>query len=341
MNVLLSAVGRRDYLVRWFKGALGDTGKVVATNSDPSTSGMEAADFARVLPKSTDPGYVDALLSVCQQFEVGLLCSLHDWDAPVIAASADRFEQIGVRLAVSSLEVLKICLDKFRFQDYLHTIGVRSPETFASLSDVERALEGSSLRFPLVVKPRFGQGSTGTFIISSIEELYAAHLLSSKVAVLPPFQGGSTKGELVVIQQFVSGVEYGMDVINDLNGNYRTTLARRKIQMRLGETESAETVIESFAEKIGSQIGSNLGHIGVLDLDLVIDSQGTPWVIDANPRFGGGYPFSHLAGADVPSALISWAKGRTAPSGCLAIQAGVRARKHLVPEIILSSINNR
>ena len=28
-----------------------------------------------------------------------------------------------------------------------------------------------------------------------------------------------------------------------------------------------------------------------------------------NARFGGGYPFSYLAGADLPSAIIRWVSG--------------------------------
>ena len=85
MNVLLSSVGRRSYLVEYFKEALRGTGKVIATNSIAETTGMFAADMAEVVPPAKEPGFVDALLEVCIRNEVRLLFSLHDFEAPYIA----------------------------------------------------------------------------------------------------------------------------------------------------------------------------------------------------------------------------------------------------------------
>jgi carbamoyl-phosphate synthase large subunit len=42
--------------------------------------------------------------------------------------------------------------------------------------------------------------------------------------------------------------------------------------------------------------------------------------IDLNPRIGSGYPFSHVAGANVPAALISWINGEDADPKCFQIQ---------------------
>ena len=50
---------------------------------------------------------------------------------------------------------------------------------------------------------------------------------------------------------------------------------------------------------------------GLIDADVIMDEKGQePYVIDINARFGGGYPFSHLAGADVPRAYVLFAEGR-------------------------------
>src|SRR5262249_21003090 len=119
-----------------------------------------------------------------------------------------------------------------------------------------------------------------------------------------------------VIQPWLPGEEYGMDVVNDLDGRHACTLGRRKLAMRVGNTDRAVTVAEPKLEQLGEQIGRRLGHIGCLDCDVM--ATGADYqVLDLNPRFGGGYPFSHLAGANLPAALIAWARGEIPDPGWL------------------------
>jgi hypothetical protein len=42
-----------------------------------------------------------------------------------------------------------------------------------------------------------------------------------------------------------------------------------------------------------------------------------------NPRFGGGYPFSHIAGANLPAALMAWADSEAADPEWLTIEPNV------------------
>ena len=60
--------------------------------------------------------------------------------------------------------------------------------------------------------------------------------------------------------------------------------------------------------EIGATIGKALGHIGNLDCD-VLERDGEYYVLELNPRFGGGYPFSQEAGVNIPKAIVAWVKG--------------------------------
>src|SRR5207248_4061835 len=115
---------------------------------------------------------------------------------------------------------------------------------------------------------------------------------------------------------------YGLDIVNDLNGRYVCTFAKRKLRMRAGQTDRAVTVKDERLEKLGQTIGENLGHVGILDCDLFVSEQGCR-VIDLNPRIGGGYPFSHIAGANYPAALIAWMNGEQADPKFFQIQPHV------------------
>ena len=130
----------------------------------------------------------------------------------------------------------------------------------------------------------------------------------------------------ILIQEFIVGDEYGLDIVNDLSGRYVTTFVKQKLGMRAGETDSAVTVASEPLQGLGEQLGRTLGHIGNLDCDVFL-ADGGAWVIELNPRFGGGYPFSHVAGANLPAALLAWARGEAPDPLWLRSDVGVMSSK--------------
>jgi carbamoyl-phosphate synthase large subunit len=335
MNVLLSSVGQRNYLVKYFREALGKNGKVIATNTLPDTSGMVEADIACVVPPALDPNFIEVILAICRQNSVQLLFSLHDWEAPFIAAQQERFAEAGVKLAISAPGVLETGLDKFATWKFCQHHGIGSPVTYVDETEIRRALKDRSISFPLMVKPRRGQGSLGLFVIRSEPELTAALLLlREQVAVFRDNNLSARDGAFsVVVQEYIRGEEFGIDVVNDLDGRFRACLVKRKLAMRTGETQAAETVSNMQLEEFGAKIGRALGHVGLLDVDVMV-RDGQPYLLEFNPRFGGHYPFSHLAGANVPAALVAWASGREANPEWLRIRPGVRAIKEFSLKVL-------
>jgi carbamoyl-phosphate synthase large subunit len=330
MNILLSSVGRRGYLVEYFRAAVAPKGKVIATNCVVNAPGMLAADASCLVPEASAPGFVDAMLRVCEEHHVGLLFSLHDWEAPFIAKAASRFEAAGVRLGVSSTEVLDTCLDKLKTHRFCQLHGIASPQTFGTHCGALAALKDGSVRFPLIVKARHGQGSLALHKVFSIDELAAACLLAeAEVKRFADNGVGRDTASTIVIQQLIHGEEYGLDVINDFNGRFRACLAKKKLGMRAGETDAAISVEDPVLQELGERIGTCLRHIAMLDADVIV-RDGQPFLIEMNPRFGGHYPFSHQAGADVPAALVAWARNRVEPFDSLAMAAGVKAMKDIV-----------
>ena len=112
-------------------------------------------------------------------------------------------------------------------------------------------------------------------------------------------------------------------------------MVRKKLAMRSGETDEAlvlcgDTEEERILSELGRRISEGFGHIGNMDVDIILDDRDKrPYVLDMNVRFGGGYPFSHAAGIDLPGAYICWAEGREAPKELLTIKRSVHAYKDI------------
>lgn len=308
MNILFTCAGRRTYLLKYFKEQLGDSGLVVAADMQLTAPALTAADIKEQVPAVYADDYIGRTLDICLRHGIkGLIC-LNDLELPILAANRQRFEEIGVKVIVSAPEVIDICFDKYRTAKYVESLGLGTPNTFVSLSKAQAALHEGILSFPLVLKPRWGSGSIGIEFVNSLEELEEVYAMLLKKVRKTILATASKGGEYILIQQKIDGQEYGMDVMNDLEGNHRAVSVKKKLSMRAGETDKAQTVDNADIRAIGHTLGINLRHIGNLDVDI-FEKDGTYYVLELNPRFGGGFPFSYEAGVNFPGAIIEWLKG--------------------------------
>ncbi len=326
---MLTCAGRRNYLVRFFQDALGGRGQMMACDSSESAPALAEADRHFLVPPVHEPGYFDVLLSICRTHHVRLLLSVNDLELVRLAHEAPRFQDIGTIPVIASPQAVATCLDKWSAFQFLKAGNIPTPGTYLSPADARGALARGDIRFPLLIKPRWGSASVGIEHVETDRELELAYewgqIQARRTAPMAEMAQRDSDSRLV-IQERLAGQEYGMDVVNDLAGGYVCTLGRRKLGMRAGETDRAVTVTEPRLERLGEEIGQRLAHVGNLDCDVLATDQG--WlVLDLNPRFGGGYPFSHLAGANLPAALIAWANRDQPDPAWLRARPGVLGSK--------------
>ena len=310
MNILFTCVGRRNYLLHYFRQALGHNGRIIAADVQITAPAMAVADKYIVVPGVYSAGYVDTIMKLCIQEKVQALIPLNDLELPVLASAKKRFEEIGTKLIVSDEKVIETCFDKLKTIEFTGKMNIGAPKTFITLEQAKNAIESGIINFPLVVKPRWGSASIGLEFPENMEELELVyHLVSLKVSRGILYEASKKHlGQAVLIQEKINGIEYGLDILNDLIGKPVKVYAKEKLSMRSGETDKAVLRNKPDLEELGFLIGRSLGHIGNLDCDIFENDSGY-YLIEMNPRFGGGYPFSHLAGANYPAAICAWIAG--------------------------------
>lgn len=309
MNILFTCAGRRTYLLKYFKENLAVGDKVVATDMQLSAPALQVADVKLQVPAVYDPEYVNITLNICKEHKISLLLSLNDLELPILAENKARFEEIGVKVIVSDPQVIDIAFDKYKTAQWVESLGLVAPKTFVRLEDAKKALEAGEIEFPLFMKPRWGSGSIGLESIADMEELDIYYNLLMKKIKKTILATASVGDEYIMIQEKLTGSEFGLDIMNDLNGKNVGVSVKQKLAMRAGETDKAMTVDIPEVREMGRKIGEALGHIGNLDVDIMQRADGAYCVLELNPRFGGGFPFSYEAGVNMPKAIIQWAKG--------------------------------
>ncbi len=293
MNVLLSTIGRRSYIAEYFRDALTGRGLVVGTTDRHSldsefTVGLLSCDRRYIVPSLDSSLYINSILDICGKERISILCSLYDLDCHILSDHVEKFEEIGVAAFIPCRSVSDICYDKLNTHKFLKEAGLGTPATFQNISD----FLDSGISYPVVVKPRFGFGSLNMYFARNDRELSACF-----------------DRDVHIIQAAIRGEEYSFDIFNDCEKRVLSCVVKRKLRMRAGETDQAITVKDPNLLELGVHIGESLGHVGPLDVDFFVTEKEI-LILEFNPRFGGGYPISHAAGACFPELMVEIALGK-------------------------------
>lgn len=330
MNILFTSVGRRSYLVEYFKKALNGNGNIHVANSSDISPAFLIADYSVVTPLIYDESYIPFLLNYCKENKITAVISLFDIDIPVLSKNKELFEEIGTRVIVAEPWVTEICNDKWKTFLFLKENGFNAPQTYLSVEDALKAVSDNELKFPLMVKPRWGMGSISVFVAENEEEL-AVFFEKVKREIMKTYLKYESEENIeqsVLIQEKICGQEYGLDIINNLEGDYQNTIAKMKYAMRSGETDCAITVDDENLRDIGYRISTLFKHPANVDVDVFL-ADGKYYVLEINARFGGGYPFSHMAGVNLPEAIIKWLSNKNVEKDLLTPEIGVMSQKDI------------
>lgn len=294
-NIIITNVGRRGYLVDYIKEIPYYKGKVFVSDCDNTASGLYGKNDGRfILPRPVDNEklYVEKLTELCQTQNIGIVIPVIDPEIFILSKYRDQMLEKGINVIVSNKRVLDICYDKLEMNKFLSDNGFLVAKTYTTITDFEEGLNRSLVQFPVIVKPIYGSGSVETSIADNLD----------KVKLI--FHDG------LMIQEVLKGMEHGCDVFNTLEKEPVRCVVKRKISMRSGETDKSITVDRKDLQRLGIELGKKLGHIGNLDFD-VFDTDKGPYIIDINPRFGGGYPATHAAGSNHLDLLIRMCNGES------------------------------
>lgn len=332
LKVMIGSIGRRVYLTRWFEEALKIvkcSGEIHVTDADVHSAGMNSTKFAHVVPRYEEESYREEMLTLFSRVKPDLFFSVNDFELELLARSglALELEALGTKVLSLGATHHAAVHDKYLLFKELSEVGINTPQT-ALLSNLEDALSVTESASHVVVKDRYGSGSAGLRILTS--DSFQMELQANKNSAL--YEAGSTSpGSQYVVQPAILGQEYGIDIVAPIlpRAHEVGVLARLKTRMRSGETDQAISVEPSNFQTLGAELASWTRHRGLIDADLIIDPVGNAHVIDINPRFGGGYPFNHLAGAHVPALYLAQlveTESKDLPQ-YLAYESGIRSSK--------------
>lgn len=262
----------------------GFQGKIVSTDADPLSPGFYLADAYATLPPISDPAFFDRALAVIEREEVTLILPTSGFDILVYSQRKAELEQRGVTVAMSDYPVMENCVDKWRFYQLTHE---RFPLPRTTLDPQQ------GVTFPCFVKPIRGKGSRGTALCRSAGEL--AYQLATQKDLL--------------IQEYLPGEEYSIDVLSDLRGAPLVAVPRVRLATKEGISVKGKVVHDPEIEQLCLELAGFLGLKGPSCLQMKRDAHGDAKFLEVNPRMGGGTIFTTLAGVNFAMLMVALAAG--------------------------------
>lgn len=289
-RILFTSVGRRVELLQAFREAARRERvnlKIYAADMSDTAPALCFGDVAVRVCRISEEDYIPQLFRICRENRIDLLIPTIDTDLLKLARAKPDFEREGIRILISAFDKIAVCRDKRFTYDFFRQCGLHAPETFDSI-------EKYNLSYPCFIKPKDGSSSINAFRADSLEEL-------REIAKRVPDY---------IIQPYIEGEEYTIDIFCDFDGNAVFITPRVRVAVRSGEV--LQTRIAGDDVMVGEcrKIIEAFQPCGPITVQLIKErTTGNNYYIEINPRYGGGAPLSMKAGADSAGSILRMLKG--------------------------------
>ena len=301
MNILFTSVGKRYYLLNYFRKNIDKKIKIISSNSSSYTSAKNFSDFFYLSPKIKSKSYIKFIASIIKRHKIKLIVPLIDIDSKKLSKNISIINKLNAILISPPYKIVNTITDKYKLYKFLIKNDLRTPKTYISKNDFMSDLKKKKIKFPIILKPRYGTSSILTTKAENVSQLDLFYKFLLKKIDCQYFNEKNHKKK-IVIQEYIEGSEYGLDLLNSIGKNYHSHLLKEKIQMRNGETEICKISNKNISTMC-KKISESIKHNFLVDIDM-IEMCKKFYIIDINPRIGGGYPFTHAAGFDMVNYLL-------------------------------------
>lgn len=280
MNLLILSCGTRNKVVQYFRNEFAGDGRIITTDCNPYAPALYEGDAYYIVPRMTAPGYLDVIYDICKKEQIAGVLSLIDPELSLLAKHEEEFRALGVTVIGSPYENCERSLDKWMMYRWMQDHGYPCAKSYIELDAFLDAVKNGEVTYPVFVKPVRGSASLQISIAHNEEEVQ--------------FLFGH--GEQMLIQEFMTGQEIGVDCYIDMiSGEVVSIFTKKKLLMRAGETDKAVSFEDGVLFAKVEEFVKESGFRGQIDIDI-FEKDGIYYFSEVNPRFGGGYPHAYACG---------------------------------------------
>ncbi|MFD1685887.1 ATP-grasp domain-containing protein [Halobellus litoreus] len=264
---------------------------VVAVDMDSYSAGLYIADDAATVPPATHDDWPNAMSAIVQQYDVDVVIPLIDPELSELSRLREALCDT-VPILTPRIQLVSSLQDKFEACKLLSKKGLPVPETCLA-SD---AAHLSPSDFPRFVKPRVAHGSRGTYLAHSMTD------------VEDFVEESQYPMDDMLIQQYIEGTEYTSNV-TVTQENELLSIVTKEVPIKRGNTIWGVTRNSPPIKNLCEDVYESLDPSGPLNVQQILAEDGTPYILEINPRFSGSSCLTVEAGVNEFDLLVRAALG--------------------------------
>jgi carbamoyl-phosphate synthase large subunit len=275
--VLVTSAAHKVPLVHAVQAAvrkLPEIAGVVAGDVNECALTRYIADKFWLMPPTSDE-FVEEILQNCKRHQIKVVIPTRDGELQFWARNRTLFELNNIKVLVSPLSSIKLCVDKLVFSEFCEKHGFPCIKTALHLDQLPSVAS-------YVVKERYGAGARSVGI-----GLGRTDAMQHALGLMAP-----------IFQPQVSGIEISVDGWVDNFGRVRGVVLRSRDLIISGESKVTTTFRSTEIEKVATGIIEALDLRGHVVMQAFIGGGGGLHIIECNARFGGASTASIAVGLD-------------------------------------------
>jgi carbamoyl-phosphate synthase large subunit len=316
INVLITGIGGAGVGRQIIKALQMSSLDVKLFGSDTSdlSFGKEDVDVFKKFPFANSSDYISEVLNFCKENLIQIIFPGSEKELFVLSKLIELFKENGIIIPVNSLELIEICSDKFRCNEFLLSNGFHCPKSveIKVLADIEKVTF-----FPVVLKPMSGAGgSSNVMIAQDVGELklFTSYLLKNGIEIIAQEYIGNSDQEYtvgvlcskeknvinsIVMKRLInSGIGFKLGVVNRTN---KEELGE-KLVISSGLSQG-EFIDRSMINEVCEEIALKLGATSAINIQGRLHN-GNFYIFEINPRFSGTTSSRARVGYNEPEIIL-------------------------------------
>lgn len=245
-------------------------------------------------PNEDEEGFVDFLIEYIKANQIQVLLPMGDQVAEIASKNKEKFKNV-TNLLVPDYNVFMIARDKRITLEYAKKNNIPFPKTY-KIEDIKNEIE--EISYPVIIKPRISSASMGIVIANNKEHAVEC------------YENVNAEYEEPIIQEIIPdvGEHYQANLLFNKNSEIKASSIKKKIRqfpVTGGPSTFFKTVDNKEIEEMSIRFLKNINWVGPAEVEFMIDPRdGTPKLMEINPRLSATIRLSCFVGVDFPYLII-------------------------------------